>query len=225
MDAVTATGILSKASQAVADGDGLGGTGFWKLVAAIKRDSSLERHIDAVAEIDQQAFKNYALLTVPLGLGTGLMIVATVVGLASIWLAYPTSGFWSGVWLLVGAGVLLVTTHGLAHLIVGRAVGIGFTSWFIGDIKRPQPGVKTDYATYLRTEAAARAWMHASGAIVTKSIPFLLLGAGFAGDVPTWALLALGGIGVATVVTDVLWSTKASDWKKFQREMSFAQDS
>lgn len=225
MDAVTATGILNTASRAVADGKGLGGTGFWKLVSAIKGDSFLDRHIDAVAEIDQKAFKNYAILTVPLGLGTGLMIFGTIVGFFMVGLAYPTDGFWSGFWLLVGAGVLLVTTHGLAHLIVGRAVGIGFTSWFIGDIKRPQPGVKTDYATYLRVAPASRAWMHASGAITTKVIPFLLLGAGFAADVPAWALIVLAGIGVVTVITDVLWSTKASDWKKFQREMSFAQES
>jgi hypothetical protein len=31
-------------------------------------------------------------------------------------------------------------------------------------------------------------------------------------------------MGVAALATDVLWSTKASDWKKFRREMSFAQE-
>lgn len=225
MDAVTASGIINTASQAVADGRGLSGTGFWKLVSEIKKDGSLHRHIDAVSEIDQKAFKDYALVTVPLGVGTGLMVFGTVLGLVLVGFAYPTEGFWSGFLLLAGAGVLLVTTHGLAHLVVGRAVGVGFTSWFIGDIKRPQPGVKTDYATYLRVDPVSRAWMHASGAITTKLIPFLLLGAGFAADAPAWALILLTGIGVVTVITDILWSTKASDWKKFRREMSFAQES
>jgi hypothetical protein len=27
-----------------------------------------------------------------------------------------------------------------------------------------------------------------------------------------------------TIVTDALWSTKASDWKKYSREMSYARE-
>ena len=70
------------------------------------------------------------------------------------------------------SGVLLVTTHGLGHLAVGKARGMKFTHWFVGTMQRPQPGVKLDYATYLRVDAVGRAWMHASGAIVTKIVPF-----------------------------------------------------
>jgi hypothetical protein len=103
------------------------------------------------------------------------------------------------------------------------AVGIKFTAWFIGKITQPQPGVKTDYSSYLRTPPRSRAWMHAAGAIVTKLLPFLMIGAGLATGVPAWAVWALVAMGVVGLATDVLWSTKASDWKKFQREMSFAQ--
>jgi hypothetical protein len=67
--------------------------------------------------------------------------------------------------------------------------------------------------------------MHAAGATATKLIPFLMVGAALAAGVPAWATWALVTVGVATVITDILWSTKASDWKKFQREMAFAQDS
>ena len=150
-------------------------------------------------------------------------VVGTIVGLVLVGLAYPAEGFLSAVWLLAGTGVLLVTTHGLAHLVVGAISGIKFTAWFIGTIQMPQPGVKTDYATYLRTPATSRAWMHASGAITTKLMPFLMLGAGAAADVPAWALLVLIAIGVVTIITDILWSSSASDWKKFKREMDFAQ--
>jgi hypothetical protein len=223
MDAVTSTQILNDARKSVEAGGGLGGTGFWKLVSAIKGDPGLNPLIDSVAEIDQKAFRNWAFLVVPLWLGTALMVTGTIVGLLLVGLAYPAEGFLSAVWLLAGTGVLLVTTHGLAHLVVGAVSGIKFTGWFIGTIQMPQPGVKTDYASYLRTPAASRAWMHASGAITTKAIPFLMLGAGAAADVPVWALLALVAIGVATIITDILWSTSASDWKKFKREMEFAQ--
>ena len=225
MDIVTATGIIREARRSLAEGGGLGRTGFWKLVSAMKRDPALDRFVEDVAEIDQEAFRNWAFLTVPLALGTSLMVFGTVVGLALVTLAYQVEGVWSGVWILVGTGVLLVTTHGLAHLVVGTAVGIKFTYWFIGKISQPQPGVKTDYATYLRTPARSRAWMHAAGATATKLIPFLMVGAALAAGVPAWATWALVAGGVLALVTDVLWSTKASDWKKFQREMAFAQDS
>lgn len=223
MDAVTSTQILNDARRSVDDGGGLGGTGFWKLVAAIKSDPDLSPLIDSVAEIDQRAFRNWAFMVVPLWLGTSLMVAGTIVGLVLVGLAYPAEGFLSAMWLLVGTGVLLVTTHGLAHLVVGAVSGIRFTAWFIGTLAMPQPGVKTDYASYLRAPASSRAWMHASGAITTKLIPFLMLGAGWAADVPGWALLALIAIGLATIVTDILWSTSASDWKKFKREMEFSQ--
>jgi hypothetical protein len=224
MDLVTATGIIGVARRAVDEGRGLEGTGFWKLVTAVKKDPSLDRFVEDVAEIDQKAFRNWALLTVPLAFGTSLMVLGSVVGLILVGLAYEVEGAWGGIWLLLGTGVLLVTTHGLAHLVVGLAVGIKFTFWFIGKITQPQPGVKTDYSTYLRTPARSRAWMHAAGAIVTKSIPFLMIGAALAADVPAWATWGLVAMGVVALATDVLWSTYASDWKKFRREMSFAQE-
>jgi hypothetical protein len=65
--------------------------------------------------------------------------------------------------------------------------------------------------------------MHASGALVTKIVPFALLGAAFAADVPIWTVVVLIVVGIGQVLTDVIWSTKASDWKKFRREMGFAQ--
>jgi hypothetical protein len=225
MDIVTASGIIRDARRSVETGGGLSGTGFWKLVGAIKREPALDRFVDEVAEIDQMAFRNWAFLTVPLALGTTLMIFGTVVGLGLVTLAYQVEGIWSGVWILVGTGVLLVSTHGLAHLAVGTAVGIKFTYWFIGKITQPQPGVKTDYSTYLRTPARSRAWMHAAGAVTTKVIPFLMVGAALAAGVPAWATWTLVAGGVVALVADVLWSTKASDWKKFQREMTFAQES
>ncbi len=225
MDIVTASGIIRDARRSVEAGEGLGGTGFWKLVGAIKREPNLDRFVDDVADIDQKAFRNWAFLTVPLALGTSLMIVGTAVGLGLVALAYQLEGVWSGVWIILGTGVLLVSTHGLAHLAVGTALGIEFTYWFIGKITQPQPGVKTDYSTYLRTPAKSRAWMHAAGATTTKVIPFLMVGASLAAGVPAWATWALVAGGIVALAADVLWSTKASDWKKFRREMAFAQES
>ena len=214
---------LDQAEKAVKEGSGLSGTGFWSAVGAVKRDPALqESYGRRIADVDRAAFEQWALFTVPAGLGTAVMVLGTLVGLAFVWAAYGASELWSGLFLLAGTGITLVTTHGLAHLAVGRAVGMRFTHWFVGTLSRPQPGVKVDYATYLATPARARAWMHASGALVTKAIPFFALGPALVIGVPGWVTVLLVVVGVVQVVTDVAWSTKASDWKKFRREMQYA---
>jgi hypothetical protein len=63
--------------------------------------------------------------------------------------------------------------------------------------------------------------MHASGAIVTKTIPFLLIGAAWGMEAPWWAWVALLAIGTVAIATDVAWSTNSSDWKKYRRERRY----
>ena len=226
---VTPPGIeetLGRAETAVAAGDGLAGTGFWTAVSTVKKHPELvERYADRIEEIDEAAFRNWALLMIPLWLGTSLAVIAALVGVALVGWAYALDGLGAIVAFFAGLGVLLGATHGLAHLFVGWSMGMKFTCWFVGSISQPQPGVKIDYSTYLRTSPRKRAWMHASGAIVTKTIPFILIGAAIAADLPTWAIWLLPILGLGMIVTDLAWSTKRSDWKKFQREMSFTQGS
>lgn len=218
---------LAAAEAALASGSGLSGTGFGEAVAAVKSHPELaERHADRMAAIDLAAFGNWALIEVPIGLGTAIMVVASLAGVALVGAAYYTDGdLVTSVVFYAGLGILLVTTHGLAHLAVGRAVGIRFTHWFLGSWRKPQPGVKVDYASYLRAKPMARAWMHASGALLTKTIPLLLLGAAVAAGLPGWAVWGLVVVMLATILTDVLWSTSSSDWARFKRERRFAQPS
>jgi len=218
---------LDAAEKAVSSGAPVAPTGFWKAVAAVKRDPGLvEAHADRIARIDRATLKAWALITVPLWLGNVVMIGGTAIGLAVVAWAYYLEDLVSGLVFLLGFGIVLVTTHGLGHLVVGSLLGMRFTHWFIGPLRPPlPPGVKLDYSTYLRTPPRSRAWMHASGAIVTKLMPLAFVGAAFAAEVPTWVVWALMGIGLAQIATDILWSTKASDWKKFRREMDLAQRS
>jgi hypothetical protein len=66
--------------------------------------------------------------------------------------------------------------------------------------------------------------MHASGAIVTKLIPFLGIPVAMAlSSVPTWVAWTLLALGIMQVITDVVLSTKSSDWAKFRREMDFVR--
>ena len=217
---------LAKAEHALDSGSGLSGTGFWAAVSTVKRNPELaDRFAERIAVIDERAHRQWAVLVIPLWLGTLLAWVAVLIGLALVWWAYDLSGTGAVVAFFAGTGVLLGSTHGLGHLVVGRLLGMRFTYWFVGEVRQPQPGVKLDYATYLRTPPKRRAWMHASGALTTKAIPFLLIGAAIAADLPGWVPWVLAGLGTVMVVTDALWSTQASDWKKFRREMEFAQGS
>lgn len=199
-------------------------TGFWRAVGTVKRDPDLvEPFADRIAAIDRAAFEQWALLTVPYRLGTILAVLATLAGLAVITAGYYVDAPWNGLLLLAGTGTLLVPTHGLGHLVVGARSGMRFTHWFVGTISMPQPGVKIDYATYLRTPARSRAWMHASGALVTKAIPLLMLGAAWGMDAPGWASVVLIATAAVTIATDVFWSTKSSDWKKYRRELRYSE--
>jgi len=226
VDDAEITETLRLAEAAVKVGDPLGPTGFWRAVAAVKADPvMLEAHADRIAVIDSSAFRDWALITVPLWIGNVLMIGGTLLGLALVGWAYSLEENAAAIAFLLGFGAILVTTHSLSHLLVGTLLGIRFTRWFVGGVRSPQPGVKLEYASYLRTPARSRAWMHASGAIVTKIVPFALIGAALAAAVPSWVVWVLVVVGVGQIVTDVLWSTSQSDWKKFRREMSFDQSS
>lgn len=213
---------LDRAEAALDAGEGLRGTGFWQAVRAVRADPT-GHDLERIASIDRRAFVDWALLTVPIVPGTLLNLLATAGGLALIGWSYRDAPL---PWLLflLGFGILWVTTHGLAHLVVGRLQGMRFTHWFIGEPTRPQPGVKVDYATYLAVPARRRAWMHASGAITSKLVPFLLAPAAVASGQPTWLVRAVVAFGVISVITDVAWSTKVSDWKKFRRELRIGRE-
>jgi hypothetical protein len=197
---------------------------FWRAVNAVKANPGWVRELAGrIGMIDRRLFEDWAAVKVPVAAGTALMVVGTAIGLGLIGYAYYLDGVLQGVLLLAGTVALLVTTHGLAHLVVGALQGMRFTHWFIGSWRRPQPGVKVDYTTYLMVPAGRRAWMHAAGAITTKLIPVVGLGAGWAMGAPGWVMAVLAVLTAGQVVTDVAWSTKSSDWAKFSREHRFAQ--
>lgn len=215
---------LERAESAVERDGGLGGTGFWKAVGEVKGSPELARELGPrIAEIDRRAFQNWALVVVPFRLGTVLAVAVFLAGLSGIAFMYYLSEPWNFLVFGLATVALLTSGHGLAHLVVGRAMGMDFSSWFVGSVTRPQPGIKIDYASYLAVPARGRAWMHASGAIVGKVIPFALLPAAIAADLPTWVAWALALFGLAQLVTDLVWSTKSSDWKRFRREMRYAE--
>lgn len=224
MTAPTIEESLDRAEAALDAGGDLSGTGFWGAVRAVKESPELaERYADRIAVVDIRAHRRWAMLVLPLGLGTAIAVVVLLAGLALVWWSYTLTGSGAVVAFLAGTGVLVGASHAPAHLVVGRLLGIRFEYWFVASIAQPQPGVKLDYSSYLRATPRRRAWMHASGALVTKLVPFLLIGAAVAADLPVWVAWVLAGLGLVMVVVDVVWSTKSSDWKRFRREMEFAR--
>ena len=223
VDTTQIEATLDEAERAVSSGSPIGPTGFWRAVAAVKREPNLvEQYADRIARIDRAALKGWALITLPLWLGNVVAVGAVLIGLVLVAWAYSLEGTASGITFLIGFGIVLTATHGLAHLVAGRLMGMRFTHWFVASLKQPQPGVKLDYSTYLRAPATSRAWMHASGAIVTKVMPFAFIGAALAAAIPAWAVTVLLLVGVGQIASDLLWSTKSSDWKKFKREMALS---
>jgi hypothetical protein len=199
--------------------------GFWRVVAAIKRDQVLVLdHADQVGRIDGAAFVARVRLRAPVWVASVLLVTVIAAGVLAIVLAARWTGTAAGVALLAAAAAWAVGVHAPTHQAFGWFAGIRFTDSFLGGPPPPRPGLKTDYATYLRAEPSMRAWFHASGAIATKIAPFVAVALAPLTNAPAWAVLAAAALGVVQIVTDVLFSTKTSDWKKFRRERAVARD-
>ena len=217
---------LDRIEAAVNGGDAdLKSLGFWRIVARVKADPALVDHYaDQIGRIDTAAFHRRIRRRAPVWVGNGLLLVATVAGLAAAIVAHAASSTTLSGLLLLGAGaVWTVSLHSPTHWVVGRLVGIGFTDYFIGGPPPPRPGLKSDYATYLRTDPGSRAWMHASGAIATKIAPLLALAFWPGSGAPWWSAAGLLAICLLSIATDVAFSVKTSDWKKFRRERAVAK--
>lgn len=213
---------LDAAEVAVSGGDSLDGTGFWKAVAAIKSSPELApRFADRVAAIDNDAFRAWALLVLPFGVGTVLALAVTAIGIAAVVLGFVLDEPADWIAFLIGSGILIVATHSLGHLVAGRLMGIRFNHWFVGTVRRPQPGLKVDYSSYLRTPARRRAWMHAAGALLTKVVAIGLVVIALTAGLPAWVVWSLAAVAAGAILTDIVWSTRSSDWKRFRREMSY----
>jgi hypothetical protein len=199
--------------------------GFWRLLAKVKADPVLAHHwAEQAGRIDRKAFEARALLLVPVWFGNALLLVGTLAGAVAVAIALTTdSQTLAGLALVFAALDWSATFHAPAHWLVGRAVGMRFVAYFIRDLVPPFPGVKIDYATYLRVAPEARAWMHASGAIASKIAPLLALTFWPASDALGWAAWAIAGYEVLIIGTDVFISTRTSDWKRFRREMRIAR--
>jgi hypothetical protein len=199
--------------------------GFWKLVRQIKADAMLSAHwADQVGRIDRKLFEARVRPRFPVWFGNGVLTFGLLVGGGAIAYAVicdnPTV---IGALLLASALILSASVHDLAHWAWGRIVGIGFLCYFLDGPTRIQPGLKTDYASYLRTGPTARATMHAAGAIASKIAPLIPLAFAPLANAPWWAIAGLLGFTALQIVTDLTFSVRRSDWARVRRELLVAR--
>ena len=200
--------------------------GFWKLVSQVKVEPALvSEFADRLGAVDLRAFRAGVRRRAPVWLGNLVMAVQAAAGAVAVVFALrtSTSEVASGLALIVAAGLWAVSLHCPTHWIVGRLGRIRFTDYFLGGPPPPRPGLKIDYASYLRADPKARAWMHAAGALATKVAPFIALAFWPASVAPWWSAAALILLGLLQITTDVLFSVHSGDWKKFRREMALAR--
>jgi hypothetical protein len=220
------TADLDRIEAAVTAGNtDLRALGFWRVVARVKPDRVLvDRYADQIGRIDTAAFHAAVRLRTRVWVGNTLLFLATLAGLAAVVVAQTTTSSTTAGLLVLGAGLVWsVSLHSPTHWAVGRLIDIRFTDYFLGGPKPPRPGLKSDYGSYLRADPGSRAWMHASGAIVTKVAPLLALVFWPGSGAPWWCPAALIAYCLFTVATDVAFSVKASDWKKYRRERDVAR--
>lgn len=219
---------LDRIERRVEAGDtDLAALGFWRVLKRVKADPALAARVaDQAGRIDRRAFTSRVRPLFPVWLGNLVLVGGIALGAAALVTAARASDpFAAGVALIVAAAAWSVSVHGLAHWLVGAFVGIRFLAYFFGGPPPPRPGLKSDYSTYLRASPSRRAWMHASGAIATKLAPFLVLALYPLTHAPAWAAWAVLALAILQILTDVLFSVRTSDWKKFKREMAVARAS
>jgi len=229
---------LARIERAVDEGNtALGRLGFWRLVDRIKVEPALSHHwAEAVGRIDRKVYEARTRLRLPVWLGNLVLALGTVISAslvpAALAIARRSTGpepLVSGLLVVAAAVGLSTNVHGLAHYLVGRMAGIAFHSYFIGGPLKT-PSLKIDYETYLKATPGSRATMHAAGALASKAAPFAVFVGAYVPHaaagydlLPAWSLWGVLGFGVLQIVTDIVWSRKASDWKKVGRELRIAR--
>ena len=199
--------------------------GFWRLVRRIKADAMLSAHwAEQVGRIDRKLFEARVRPRFPVWFGNGVLLAGTGVGAAAIVYAVLCDNPTVSGALLLGSGLVLsASVHDLAHWAWGKLVGISFLWYFLDGPTRVQPGLKTDYATYLRTPPASRAAMHAAGALASKIAPVVPLALCPLANAPGWAVAGLAAFTAIQVFTDLTFSVKRSDWARVRRELLVAR--
>jgi hypothetical protein len=230
---------LARIERAVDEGNtALGRLGFWRLVDRIKVEPALSHHwAEAVGRIERKVYEARTRLRLPVWLGNLVLALGTVISAslvpAALAIARRSSSqepLVSGLLVVAAAVGLSTNVHGLAHYVVGRLGGIRFHSYFIGGPLKLTPGLKIDYETYLKATPGSRATMHAAGALASKAAPFAVFVGAYVPHaaagydlLPAWSLWGVLGFGVLQIVTDIVWSRRASDWKKVGRELRIAR--
>jgi len=174
--------------------------GFWKTVSEIKKNPALiQKFAEQIGRIDLQAFKSKTRFTLNIAAGHALEVFGVILGIILL-----AAGRTNPILLVPSALILMTALHPLAHYFVGRSYGINFSFYFLNGPMLIEPTLKTDYATYLKAPARARAIMHFAGVANSIVVTFLVFVLGIIFSAPAGIKILLGIIFIFTALSEVV---------------------
>ena len=164
----------------------------------------------------------------------GVLLAITVIGFVILYLGAFAALPVQTISLLVSMVLIFYSSHPLAHYLVGWAYGVSTKYFFLGrsDFRKlggalgratgniPTVGTRFDLAQAASIDKTRRAFLFGSGAIVSSMamlIP-IILAIIFVFD--TIALVVGTLLFLATLATEIIFSTKIGDLAKMKRELS-----
>jgi hypothetical protein len=159
------------------------------------------------------------------------IILSIVLFLAT---SFTRNSFYQDILLLISMGAIFYSSHPLAHYVIAVFSRVGVRYFFVSrsDFRRlggplgalgkslVTIGVKLEPAQVRQLSRSRRAFLFGSGAIVSNVLLAFELLSGLLTGLSSIAL-ALGTLlFLASVATELFFSTKVGDLRKMQRELS-----
>lgn len=165
-------------------------------------------------------------IDMPLWLGVGVEALGITASMIMLLQVAPSNNYPSNLLLLLASFLLLwYFPHSLSHFIVGRAVGIKFSSYYLAasSMSRldnpllnrigwmmPMLGVRIDRSSLRRVSPRRRSAMYAAGVITSLLAPLLTIYTSFSIGAPILALLLIV-IWVSNAIFTLYFSSKVGD--------------
>ncbi|MCS7125564.1 MAG: hypothetical protein NZ929_01445 [Aigarchaeota archaeon] len=185
------------------------------------REEAVRNHLE-----NKPPPREFNLFTISLSVGSLIQLTGLAAGFLILWFIYPTDLLFINYLLLLSSWIIFwYFSHCLAHYIVGRILGIAFSSYFVGlsNLYRLDKfrrfgcymitlGIYVDRSTGKRTRSRM-AVMYLSGAFSSMLLPLVTLVRTFeAGTLDQ--IMLISTITTANIIFTLLFSSRAGDINK-----------
>lgn len=216
--------LLAKIDESIKKGDFKSSLKFLNKAVREARYDGVKSAI--VNELNRKRIEIYDRIFIPLPKifsNETPWILGLIIGAIIFYYSFVTEHIVSIISFLIGAALILVVTHPLAHIFIGRLYGIKIIKAYLGGVAKFEPTVIADFLTYFSAGPKQRRNYHAAGSIttvLTSLIIFLIvLFLSYSFYIKILALI----IFIAILLTDVFFSPKYSDWKRARKELKYKE--